>query len=214
MIPLVSAAGMKNIDRQSVDGDAVKGYFLMQKAGQGVADAVVTIVPQPVAGEIAVLCGKGNNGGDGFIAASILLDAGYNIMCFGVMHPDELFGEARMAYEHYIARMGNFLLLDDVSDLGDLSQYILILDALLGIGLKGNPHGLMAEVITLINQSQIPVLAIDTPSGFDCEQGKPAQPCINADYTVTMGFQKLGHCFYPGKLYVGTCSIVSLDLSR
>jgi len=211
MIPLVTAAGMKTIDEQSIAGNTTTGYSFMQKAGRGVADAVMSIVPDPDAGEIAVICGKGNNGGDGFVVARILLDAGYRIMCFGVVSPDKLFGEARMAFEHYMACMGNFLVLDDVADVGSLSRYILIVDALLGIGLKGNLRGITAQVITMLNQSSIPVLAIDTPSGLDCDRGMPAQPCVKACYTVTMGFQKIGHCFYPGKSYVGTCSTIPLD---
>jgi ADP-dependent NAD(P)H-hydrate dehydratase / NAD(P)H-hydrate epimerase len=210
MISLVTATAMKTIDSLSIAGDITVGYFLMQQAGKGIADTVMAIVPNPSVGEIAVLCGKGNNGGDGFVAARILHDAGYRIMCFGVIRPEELSGEAKMAYEQYIGGMGNFLVLDDVTDAGDLSHYVLILDALLGIGLQGNPHGVTAEVIALVNQSSVPVLAVDTPSGLDCERGVPAEPCIMADYTVTMGFQKLGHCFYPGKAHVGRCSIVPL----
>ena len=104
--------------------------------------------------------------------------------------PIELTAEARLACDQYLAFGGNFLFLDDGEDIGALSRYTLIIDALLGTGLSGNPHGRYAEIIEAVNQSGIPVLAVDTPSGLNNDSGIAAEPCITAAATVTMGFPK------------------------
>jgi NAD(P)H-hydrate epimerase len=131
-------------------------------------------------------------------------------MCFGLCSPDQFKGEARLAFDQYTARKGNFLLLDDSEDLCSLPKYTLIIDALLGTGLKGNPHGLFAEAILAINQSGVPVLSVDTPSGLDNDNGNPGNPCIKANVTVAMGFPKIGAYFYPGKSYIGNYCIKDL----
>ena len=203
MIPVVSVEQMRCIDDRAISGNVAVGFSYMLRAGVGLYDAAKNMVPDRRVGEIAVICGKGNNGGDGFIVARLLIEAGYRVMCFGVAQANELTQEARMAYDQYLACDGNFLLLDDAEDICALSRYTLIIDALLGTGLKGDPHGIFAEIIEAVNQSGIPVLAVDTPSGLNNDIGVPAKPCIVATTTVTMGFPKIGAYFFPGKSVVG-----------
>ena len=204
MIPVLSVSEMRRIDEKAIGNNSAIGYSYMLRAGVGLYDEVKRLTaPDRTKGEIAVFCGKGNNGGDGFVVARLLLEAGYRVMCFGLCSPDQFKGEARMAFDQYSARKGNFLLLDDSEDLCNLPKYTLIIDALLGTGLSGNPHGIFAEAIDAINQSGVPVLAVDTPSGLDNDCGVPGIPCIKAHTTVAMGFPKIGAFFYPGKTYVG-----------
>jgi ADP-dependent NAD(P)H-hydrate dehydratase / NAD(P)H-hydrate epimerase len=210
MIPVLTVSQMRALDNRAIGGNVAVGYSYMLKAGEGLFDAAKKLSPKRDAGEIAVICGKGNNGDDGFVASRLLLEAQYRVMCFGLCSPDELRAEAKLAYDDYVACGGNFLLLDDLGDLCNLSHYSLIIDALLGSGLKGNPHGLVAEIIEAINQSGALVLSVDTPSGLDNDRGAPGKPCVKAQATVAMGFPKIGAFFYPGKSYVGDYSVKDL----
>jgi NAD(P)H-hydrate epimerase len=210
MIPVLTVAQMRKIDEKTIGGKTSVGFSYMQEAGAGLFDAVRRLVPTPRSGDIVIVCGKGNNGGDGFTVGKLLLDAGYKVMCYVLCQPDDLQGEAKLAYESYIGSEGNFLVLDDVADLGNLSKSSLIIDAVLGTGLKGDPSGFHAEVIETINNANVPVLSVDTPSGMDNDRGVPGKLCIRAAVTVTMGFPKLGSYFYPGRTSVGTLYIKDL----
>jgi ADP-dependent NAD(P)H-hydrate dehydratase / NAD(P)H-hydrate epimerase len=210
MIPVLTVSQMRDLDKRAIGGDVAAGYSYMLRAGAGLFEAAAGLAPDKARGDIAVICGKGNNGGDGFVAARLLAEANYRVMCFGLCRPEEIRAEAKLAYDQYIARGGNYLMLDDVGDLGDLSRYSLIIDALLGSGLSGNPRGLAAEVIGAINESGVPVLAADTPSGLDNDRGVPGKPCIGAKVTVAMGFPKIGAFFHPGKATAGDYRIKDL----
>jgi ADP-dependent NAD(P)H-hydrate dehydratase / NAD(P)H-hydrate epimerase len=214
MIPILTVSQIRALDAKAIAGDVAVGYSYMRRAGEGLFEAVRKMVPERRMGDITVICGKGNNGGDGFVVSRLLLEAEYSVMCFGLCSPDELRGEAKMAYDDYVARGGNFLLLDDLGDLCDLSRCSLVIDALLGSGLRGSPHGLTAEIIETINRSGAPVLAVDTPSGLDNDCAVPGKPCISARTTVAMGFPKMGAFFYPGKSCVGQLIIKDLKYPR
>ncbi|MDO5576049.1 MAG: NAD(P)H-hydrate epimerase, partial [Fibrobacter sp.] len=123
---------------------------------------------------------------------------------------DDIKGESRLAFEDYITRKGNFLVLSDTEDMAELSCYDLIIDAILGTGLKGSPRGFSAVIIDEINKTDVPVLSVDTPSGLDNDTGIAGTSCIRATVTVTMGFPKIGLCFYPGKEYVGKLVVCDL----
>jgi NAD(P)H-hydrate epimerase len=210
MIPVLTVAQMRKIDEMAIGGNSAAGYSYMMEAGVGLFDAARQLVPTPRSGDIVIICGKGNNGGDGFTAGRLLLEAGYKVMCYGLCQPDDLQGEAKLAYDSYIGREGNFLVLDDVADLGTMRKSSLIVDAVLGTGIKGDPRGLSAEVIDAINASNVPVLAVDTPSGLDNDRGVPGKSCVKAAVTVTMGFPKIGCYFFPGRLHVGTLRVKDL----
>jgi NAD(P)H-hydrate epimerase len=211
MIPVLTATQMREIDSEAIGGDVATGFRYMRRAGTGLLKAVRSMLPDPGTGDIAIVCGKGNNGGDGYVLGTLLLEAGYGVMCFGLCDKDEISGEALRAYEEFIGQNGNFLLLRDVADAGNFKGYALIVDAMLGTGIKGNPRGLFADVIRSINASPAPVLAIDTPSGLDNETGIPGEPCIRARSTVTMGFPKIGAFFFPGRANVGELVICDLE---
>jgi hydroxyethylthiazole kinase-like uncharacterized protein yjeF len=210
MIPVVTSSQMREIDRSAIGGNVSVGYSYMLKAAMGIVDVVRQILPPESKGAIAVVCGKGNNGGDGYTAARLLLESGYRVMCFGLCSLDELKGEARTACEEFIARRGNFMLLTDSADVNCLQNYVCIIDALLGSGLHGSPHGIMARMIEAINNSGVPILSADVPSGLDADAGRPLVPCVKADHTVTLGYPKVGLYFYPARSYVGNLIVKEL----
>ena len=210
MIPILTVSQMRKIDEQSIGKDPAVGFAYMTKAAEGLFEAVRELAPDPKSGDIAVICGKGNNGGDGFAVGKLLIEAGYTVMCYTLCQPDDLKGEAKIAFEKYDSVEGNFLVLDDVADMEALSKCSLIIDAMLGTGIKGAPHGVCAEVIEAVNKAGVRILSVDTPSGLDNDTGVAGKPCVKAAVTVTMGFPKIGSCFYPGRSFVGALRITPL----
>lgn len=210
MIPMLTPRQMREIDEKAIGGNLVSGYSYMLRAALGIFKTASEMIESKAGGEIAVICGKGNNGGDGYIAARMLMDAGYNVMCYSLYDTDELRGEAKIAFNEYISRKGNFLILNDIADLGSLNGSSLIIDAMLGTGLRGDPRGICAQAIETVNNSGVPVLSVDTPSGLNNDTGTPGDPCVRADVTVTMGFPKVGLYFYPGKLFTGRLIVQDL----
>jgi NAD(P)H-hydrate epimerase len=183
----------------------------MLKAGNGIRNVIREKFPDCQCGEIAVICGKGNNGGDGYVAARLLLEDGYRVMCFSLCDMDALSGEAKIALEEFIASKGNVLVASDPADLADLKNCVLIIDAVLGNGIKGDPRPHCGAMIEEINKSGVQVFAVDIPSGLDADSGVPGKPCISAAYTITMGYPKTGMYFYPGRKLCGHIIIQELN---
>jgi NAD(P)H-hydrate epimerase len=211
MISVFSSTQVRKIDQTAIDGSVTIGYSYMLKAGNGIRNLIKEKYPDPQSGEIAVICGKGNNGGDGYVAARLLMEDGYRIMCFSLYNFDVLEGEAKIALEEFIASKGNVLVVSDPGDLSVLKNYIVIIDAILGIGIRGDPKSHCAAMIDEINKSGVPVLSVDIPSGLDADSGVPGKPCISAAYTITMGYPKTGMYFYPGRKSCGKLIIQELN---
>jgi NAD(P)H-hydrate epimerase len=205
---------IRAIDTGTLDGDCEKGYLLMKQAAKGIVDAVLNVVDKRDIAQIAVFCGKGNNGGDGLAAALLLHGSGCNVTCYSVCKCDELQNEAKRAYDDYISAGYTVIEIADKDALPDCTKFSIIIDALLGNGLKGNPGGLYADAINCINQAQVKIIAADTPSGLDNNTAIPMSPCINAGITVTMGYSKVGLYFYPGRSHVGQLNIQPLDYEK
>lgn len=200
--PLVlTRAQVREIDRRAVADYAMPGIVLMENAGRnaaGVALEVLASIEQrdgfkaerPFA---AVVCGGGNNGGDGYVVARHLANAGVDVQIISIKPPVELDGDAAAAWR-IVERMGLPLVVADGPEgMGEAGAILdaadLVVDAILGTGFSGDRVREPAHaVITLINQvaeDGTAVLAVDVPSGLDCDSGKPADPTIRADATVT-----------------------------
>jgi NAD(P)H-hydrate epimerase len=208
MIPILTTAQMRAIDVQAIGGDRASGFSYMLKAGMGLYDAVLEFVKP--GDKIAIVCGKGNNGGDGYVVGRMLLDEGYRVMCYALADGDSLRGEAYQAYTEYVSAKGNVMMVDDVADLDAFGGYGVIIDAILGTGLKGDPRGMAADVIAAINRSGVPVVSVDTPSGLNNDTGVPGTPTVRSAVTVTMGFPKIGQLVYPAREFVGRLVIKDL----
>jgi NAD(P)H-hydrate epimerase len=155
---------------------------------------------------VTVLCGAGNNGGGGLVAARYLLNWGADVQV-------KIAADFR-SVKDVPARQWKILQAMGIKDSGmpDLSKVDLILDALIGYGLVGDPHGLVATWIERINAAGRPVLSLDTPSGLDTTTGNPGNPCVRATATLTLALPKTG-LFAPqarsfvGELYLGDISV-------
>ncbi|WP_461257419.1 NAD(P)H-hydrate epimerase, partial [Treponema sp. R80B11-R83G3] len=201
---VLTTARMKLVDQLAINGNTDTGYSYMCAAGKHIYQAALAMLDKTAVKDgnknIAVICGKGNNGGDGYVAARLLQEAGINVDCFSLCDTKELIGEAALAFKDYAdLKNGVVRILTSNEKLPDFNNYSLIIDAMLGIGANGEPRGLYADVIKAVNSSKASVLAVDTPSGLDCDNGKCTSSCIKADCTVSAGFLKLGQFFYPGR---------------
>jgi len=212
-VKLVTGEVMAEIDRRTIEEAGIPGTILMEKAGQGVADKAISMLG-PEEKSIMILCGAGNNGGDGFVAARILAHRGYLVHVFLVGNiPQE--GEAALNY-NILSNIG--LEVIDLKDAETLWQatrdreYDLIIDALLGTGLKGEVRGLAEEAISFINSHEIPVLSIDIPSGLDSSSGKILGQVVDANVTITFGLPKVGLQVYPGCVYSGEVEVIDIGI--
>lgn len=199
---LLTAAEMGRADRLAAER-GVPGLVLMENAGRAVAEAAVTLAPRAGA-TIAVACGPGNNGGDGFVAARLLREQGYAVRLGLLGHSDALKGDAA----EMAARWG------DAEPLGaaTIAGAEVIVDALFGAGLARPLDGAAAEVVAAINASGKPVVAVDVPSGLDGTTGEAAGPVVQATCTVTFFRLKPGHLLLPGRALCGEVRLADIGI--
>ncbi|WP_374763955.1 NAD(P)H-hydrate dehydratase [Yunchengibacter salinarum] len=176
----------------------VSGQSLMEAAGRGVAECALVYLglPSDLSGPVVVVCGPGNNGGDGYVAARYLRDWGFDVRLLAWGDPARLAGDARAMY----AAWGGPVLPAAPDALSGAS---VIIDALLGAGLSRPVDGEMADLVNAINAADAFRLAVDLPSGLDGETGRAPGACVRADATVTFFTRKPGHVLVPGRFYCG-----------
>jgi hydroxyethylthiazole kinase-like uncharacterized protein yjeF len=201
---------MREIDRKAIDGLGIPGLDLMENAGRLTYEMLLDYYGPAANNRVTVVAGKGNNGGDGFVVARYLKQDGAHVEIFLLGNKDELKGDAAANLKkaetleipiHEITGPENFYIPDDSW---------LIIDAIFGTGFSGVLRPPYDIIINKINQSGIPVVAVDAPSGLNCETGKVTEPCVKADLTVTFGLPKIGQVLYPGKSYCGFLEVVDI----
>jgi ADP-dependent NAD(P)H-hydrate dehydratase / NAD(P)H-hydrate epimerase len=214
-IALPDAEAMRAIDRWAIDEQGVPSLNLMERAGIGVARAVEQLAPD---GPVAVLCGKGNNGGDGLVAARLLRDAGREVDVLTAGSPDELKGDAR---ENLLrlpgaapVQMSTGTALFGGVDGNESRLPTAIIDALLGTGFAGEPRGAIAGAIDAANACGVPVLSVDVPSGVDASTGVVCARAVRAAITVTFHAAKPGLWINPGKAHAGEVRTLDIGIPR
>jgi ADP-dependent NAD(P)H-hydrate dehydratase / NAD(P)H-hydrate epimerase len=205
-LPLPDAAAMRALDRWAIDEQGVPSLDLMERAGAGVARAVEALAPD---GLVTVVCGKGNNGGDGLVAARLLREAGREVAVVAVAPPEELQGDAR---ENLLRLPGEHPVQMDPS--GSVGRSAAIVDALLGTGFTGEPHGPVAEAIDAVNAAGAPVVSVDMPSGVDASTGVVGAMAVRAAVTVTFHAAKPGLWVHPGKAHAGEVRTLDIGIPR
>lgn len=176
---LYTAAQTRALDRIAISEEQVSGYELMCRAGQALIDQILTS-PLPVRC-VACCCGGGNNGGDGFVVARLCREQGVPVHLFMLVDAERLHGEARTAYEDYIASGGSVSPLDSAL----LEECDTIVDALLGTGLDRDVQGVVRDWIEAINAANARVVSADLPSGLDADTGHIRGCAVRAETTVT-----------------------------
>lgn len=194
---LLGAEESRKLDALAIE-KGVKGSALMEAAGKAVADTVADYIGTPLeaGGTVIVLCGPGNNGGDGFVAARYLDELGYPVSLRCSVLPSALKGDAKGAAGQWRGEV------EPLSTTG-FSDASAIIDCLLGTGLSKPVEGEFATIIDAVNESGTFVLAADVPSGLCSDTGKPLGACVEAGATVTFMFKKPGHTLVPGRYFCG-----------
>lgn len=208
-IPLYTAEQCQKLDRHCIDDLGYAGYELMQQAAQ--AAFAVLLSEWPHVQELIILCGKGNNGGDGFEMASIAQEHGIDVQLVFAGAIYRLEGEAKQAAE---AAINSGLNVISSEQINWYKPNCVIVDALLGVGMKGAPNAEVSELIALVNESPLPVLAIDVPSGVNATSGYVASVAIIADITVTMLLNKQGLFTGHAPDYVGQVRMANLGVPK
>jgi NAD(P)H-hydrate epimerase len=205
---VVTAEQMREIDRVTIEERGIPGEQLMERAGRAVA---FEIMERFEPGPAAVVAGKGNNAGDGFVVARYLAQREWPVTVFLLGNPDDLTGDALRMYKALpeSARQARIEKKEELADA--LREYELIIDAILGTGVKGAVRGLFGEAIEAINESGLPVVAVDIPSGMPTDGGAIEGPVVRAAHTVTIGLPKLGMVIEPGIRFTGTVNVASID---
>jgi|ERR1700683_2594673 len=210
---ILTAAQMRDADRVTTERYGIPSLQLMENAGAGVAEFLRSEVPDIKKRRVLILCGKGNNGGDGFVVARRLREMGADPQVLLFATPDSMRGDAAANLKRWQADGGAFRTVRDSAaweaDREDLLDAEFIVDALLGTGLSGAVEGLLAQVIQGVNSHgpRVRLIAVDTPSGLPSDGEAAAGPVIRADWTVTFTAPKVGQLLSPdcdcvGKLVV------------
>lgn len=211
MLPeeLYSADAVRAIDRYVIDQQGVDGFELMQAAAAGAFRRLMKQWPDP--SSIMVLCGAGNNGGDGYLIAANAKRHGIAVHCIAVAPVEKLTGDARKALLKAQADGVEIQPLGDRREKLPFDQVDLIVDAMLGTGVTGAPREPFADVITRCNKAVAPVMAVDVPSGLDSTLGAAAGVVIRAELTVTFIALKAGLFTGQGPEACGRVVFESLD---
>lgn len=199
-LPVVTAAKMKVLDSRATLDFGVPAHDLMENAGKAVAEAALefaaSLGKEPASLKAAVCCGKGNNGGDGLVAARYLKQAGVSVKVFILPPKDTGYGElvVRNLEAAKAAGVPVEMTSKDSLDalLAEFSAADILLDALLGVSAVGKPTGPVHRVIQLMNRSATPIIAVDLPSGLSPDTGHHSGVFIIAKLTLTLGFAKTG----------------------
>ncbi|HTU80088.1 MAG TPA: NAD(P)H-hydrate dehydratase [Solirubrobacteraceae bacterium] len=224
LLPLPDAHRMREVDRWAIQEQGVASLELMERAGAGVARALERLVPD---GPVTVLCGKGNNGGDGLVAARLLRESGRPVTVVCVAPPGELTGDARanlgrlpgeapvqLSGAPWTAQAQAAPELQPQAPAGAPGAPAAVIDALLGTGFAGEPHGPVAAAIEAAGASGAPIVSVDVPSGVDASTGVVRGPAVRARVTVTFHAAKPGLWIRPGKACAGDVQTIDIGIPR
>lgn len=203
----LTVAQMREADRRCIEEIGIPGVVLMHNAGA----AVFREVEQ---GPVGVVCGKGNNGGDGFVVAGLALVAGLDTQVVLAARPEEITGDAAVFLWAYRNLGGTILEASTENDaahaVASLSECATLVDAVLGTGVKGEVRG--AQRAAIESWPQRRTVAVDLPSGLNADTGEPSGCCIRADVTVTFQFPKRGLLARAAKPYVGRLVVADIGI--
>jgi len=212
MLKVVTNEQMKKMDNFTINEIGVPGMVLMENAGSQSADIIDEFCNNHNISEIYILTGKGNNGGDGFVIARHLSKRKYNVRLYMTCKTDDLKGDA-LTNAQICEKAGiHCIHVEQLSELDKISSCSLIVDALLGTGIKGAVSGFYKDLINWVNEQNAPVVSIDIPSGLNGNSALVEGSAVEADITVTMGLPKCAQLFYPARESAGQLFIADIGM--
>jgi len=203
--PLFDAEGMRSVDAWAIEDQGVPSLELMEAAGRAVAGAVAELAPE---GPIRVVCGKGNNGGDGLVTARHLTETGYEVEALLLWPRDELSDDAKANLERFPGAEE----IEPAALDGRLAGSGAVVDAIFGTGFSGAPREPAAAAIEAMNRCGEPVVACDIASGVDAANGEVEGVAAEADLTISFHAAKLGHVIAPGKTHTGELRVAPIGI--
>jgi NAD(P)H-hydrate epimerase len=209
---MLTRAQVREIDRRAIEEFGITGAVLMENAGRGVVEVMQQL---GITSPVHIVCGKGNNAGDGFVIARHLDLLDIEVVVHRCSKAEELTGDAAMNYRIIDLSGLNIIPYTSMESLGQqLRQASGIVDALLGTGLTGTVRSPFAEIIRSMNKSGKPILAVDLPSGMDADTGEPLGETIQARHTVTFVAPKKGFGHSDASRYTGQVHVASIGVPR
>jgi NAD(P)H-hydrate epimerase len=200
----------RQLDRRAIDECGIPGMVLMENAGRGTVDVLERL---GISGTVVILCGKGNNAGDGFVIARHLEIRGHACKVLLLFPPSELTGDA--ATNFAILEKCNVPIVE-IESPGALVPHARgvdwIIDAMLGTGARGEPRPPFDAAIDWMNAQPARKLAVDLPSGLDCDTGEPAVHTVRADHTCTFAAMKIGFTKSAAKEFTGTIHVCDVGV--
>ncbi|HET9358787.1 MAG TPA: NAD(P)H-hydrate epimerase, partial [Vicinamibacterales bacterium] len=213
---ILTASQMREADRFTIDEIGIPSLVLMENAGRQVVSAIESAFESRLNGRVAVLCGRGNNGGDGFVVARTLLQRGIDTSVFVIGALTDVRGDARTNLE-ILGRLGVTVV--EVADeqswelhFSEISRCTLIVDAIFGTGLKTAVAGTIETIIADMNASDIPIVSVDLPSGLSADTPHLVGACVDASVTVALGAPKVPLVLPPGEAYAGDVVIADIGI--
>src|SRR5687768_11722774 len=213
---ILNAAQMREADRYTIEDIGIPSLVLMENAGRQVVAAMEAAYESRLDGRVGVLCGRGNNGGDGFVVARTLIQRGVDAAVFVIGSVADVRGDARINLD-ILGRLGVTVV--EIGDeqtwelhFSEISQCTLIVDAIFGTGLKSALGGMMETVVADVNASGIPIVSIDLPSGLSADTSHLIGDCIDASMTVTLAAPKLPLVLPPGETHAGDVVIADIGI--
>ena len=211
---------VREVDQKAAELLGVPTILLMENAGRQIADVAQEMLSGDDAlatdnKSVAVVAGAGNNGGDGFVAARHLALRGVKVMVFLLADESKITGDARINF-NIIQKLGHDIVAIKEDEIGQLAsklgQFDLVLDAIGGTGITGGLRGAIATAVEQVNAADRPVLAIDIPTGLDCDEGTAAGPAIKAEVTVTFVARKKGFDNPASQTYTGRVIVADIGI--
>ncbi len=204
--PILTREQSRQLDRRAIEDYGIPGLVLMENAGRGTVDVLERL---GIAGPVIIFCGKGNNAGDGFVIARHLEIRGYACKILLLFPPAEITGDA--ATNFAILEKTNVPIVETPNNFDSHARGAdWLVDAMLGTGTRGEPRPPIDAAIDWMNAHPARKLAVDVPSGLDCDTGTPAVHTIRADHTCTFAALKIGFTKPSAQPYLGTVHVCDI----
>jgi NAD(P)H-hydrate epimerase len=215
MLPPLTRAQVRAVDTIAIDQYGLPGIVLMENAGRGTAELLLKL---GVSGLVVICAGKGNNGGDGFVVARHLELHGIETKILLFADPTELAGDAAINFRVVTTARQCLTLMGASPNAAELDQHLFraewIVDALLGTGTAGNLREPYLAAIAAIKRANKKVLAVDLPSGLDCDTGEPLGDCVRATHTATFVARKVGFDAPGVRQYTGEVHVIDIGVPK
>ena len=215
MMP-VSAQTMRELDRLAASS-GVSVLSLMEKAGEAIAKKAALLLGQLKSRKVAVFCGKGNNGGDGFVASRKLAEKGFLVDVYLLGKQENVKNEAGVNLSLFVQKWGRVKEINSPEEISSLKAKLdssLIIDSMLGTGFSGHVSDPLKNLIELLNSTGTPILAVDVPSGLNSTTGKVDPVAIKAKWTISFGLSKKGFYKESGPEHTGKIEIVNIGFKK